>query len=73
MTITDQLDPNLDWSTFELGEVVFGNTSVLLDGTPTDGIKLVDVPELGVVVQIEATFRHFDGAPLRGRLPRWIR
>jgi caspase domain-containing protein/CARDB protein/parallel beta helix pectate lyase-like protein len=54
VTITDQLDPNLDWSTFELGEVVFGNTSVLLDGTPTHGVKQVDVPELGVVVDIEA-------------------
>lgn len=54
VTITDQLDPNLDWSTFELGEVVFGNTSVVLDGTPTHGYKQVDVPELGIVVDIEA-------------------
>ncbi|MFH1881389.1 MAG: hypothetical protein ABIL62_01600 [Planctomycetota bacterium] len=54
VTITDQLDPNLDWSTFELKEVTFGDHTVLLEGTPTHGWTRVYAEVLGVVVEVEA-------------------
>jgi len=61
VTITDQLDTNLDWSTFQLGQVVFGNTTVALEGTPTHGFARVEVLELGVLVDIEAVLDAHTG------------
>ena len=28
VTVTEQLDPNLDWNTFQLGEIGFGSTLI---------------------------------------------
>ncbi|MHC4718332.1 MAG: hypothetical protein ACYS5V_15275, partial [Planctomycetota bacterium] len=52
--VTDQLPADLDWSTFELKEVSFGDHTVELAGSATHGWAQVHVEELAVVVDIEA-------------------
>ncbi|KKL62677.1 hypothetical protein LCGC14_2182810, partial [marine sediment metagenome] len=71
VTVTDQLPAELDWSTFELKEVSFGDHTVELAGSATHAWAQVYAEQLNLVVDIEAeldtdtglvtwTFRSLD-------------
>lgn len=74
--IVDELDPDLDWSTFKLGQVSFGKCVVgALAGmkagkaqVPVEGYTVdVDVQHIPGTNQIKWTIRTID--PLTGELP----
>jgi hypothetical protein len=54
VTITDQLSPNLDWSTLTFGNVSFGNVTLSLAGLPTHASAQVYLPAADVSVDITA-------------------
>jgi len=75
MTVTEQLDPNLDWTTFRLGQLGFGDTVIQLPAdaqnysgevTVTIGGSTVDVQlEAGIDLAsglVTATFQSIDPA-----------
>jgi hypothetical protein len=62
VTVTDQLDPNLDWSTFQLGDIGFGTITVLVPPGRTSFSTTVDArATLGVFVDIAANFNPQTG------------
>jgi hypothetical protein len=58
VTITDQLGPNLDWSTLTFGNVSFGNVTLSLAGSPSHASAQVYLPaadvSVGVTAQLDA-------------------
>jgi hypothetical protein len=81
VTVTESLDPNLDWSTFQLGNIHFGSTTIMVPvgvqsyattvtGTNVDGTPLqVDI-SASLDLQsgvITWTFRSID--PATGQIP----
>lgn len=76
VVVTEQLDPNLDWSTFQLGSIGFGNYVIQVPPGLTSYHTVVDaVSDLGVLVDVTAsldittgvvtwTFRSLDPTTL---------
>jgi hypothetical protein len=61
-TVTEQLDPNLDWSTFLLGDIGFGNFTVSVPPGRTSFSTRVDATAtLGVFVDVTASFNVQTG------------
>jgi hypothetical protein len=57
VTVTEQLDPNLDWSTFQFGDFGFGTTVVPVPPGRTSFSTRVDATAtLGVFVDVSASF-----------------
>ncbi len=53
--ITQQLDPNLDWSTFQLGDIELGNLDISIPGGMSDINETLDERStLGVYIQVVA-------------------
>jgi hypothetical protein len=52
VTVTDQLDPNLDWNSFQFGTVTFGKTTLTLVGTQTNASAQIYLPLLDVTVSV---------------------
>ena len=62
VTITDQLDPNLDWSTFQLGDIGFGTITISVPPGRTSFNTRVDATAtLGVYVDVSANFNIQTG------------
>jgi streptogramin lyase len=62
VTVTDQLDPNLDWTTFQIGDLGFGNTTVSVPAGRTSFHSRVDATAtLGVYVDINASLNLQTG------------
>src|SRR5207253_10855354 len=62
VTITDQLDPNLDWTTFQLGDIGFGTFTVNIPPGRTSFQTRVDATAtLGVFVDVSASFNVMTG------------
>jgi uncharacterized repeat protein (TIGR01451 family) len=63
MTISDQLDSNLDWSTFAFGTLQIGTHAILVP----EGAKSLDMsidfrPEMNVIVQVQGTYNQQTGS-----------
>ncbi|RLG89855.1 hypothetical protein DRO34_06585 [Candidatus Bathyarchaeota archaeon] len=56
MFVTDQLDPNLDWSTFRFEEIGFLNWTVKLEPSQYFNIYVDTRPEMDLIVSVEGTF-----------------
>ncbi len=55
VTVTEQLDPNLDWNTFQLSQVGFGSTLIQVPpGLTTYSTRIDDTATLGVLVDVTA-------------------
>jgi hypothetical protein len=62
VVVTQQLDTNLDWSTFELGGIAFGNTVVSVPSGLTSYSTQVDLTAtLGIDVDVSASFNPLTG------------
>jgi hypothetical protein len=62
VTVTQQLDPNLDWSTFQLGSFGFGSISVNVPPGLTSYSTRVDArASVGVFVDVSADFNVQTG------------
>jgi RHS repeat-associated protein len=62
VTITHQLDANLDWSTFQLGDFSFGNFTVMVPPGRQDYSTRVDArSSLGVYVDVSAGLNRQTG------------
>ena len=62
VTVTEQLDPNLDWSTFQFGDIGFGTFIVNVPPGRTSFSTQVDATAtLGVLVDITAGFNLKTG------------
>jgi hypothetical protein len=62
VTVTEQLDPNLDWSTFQFGDIGFGTYIVNVPPGRTSFSTQVDATAtLGVLVDITANFNLQTG------------
>jgi RHS repeat-associated protein len=60
--VTQQLDPNLDWSTFQLGGFGFGGHSFSVPaGLTSYSTRLDDIATLGVYVDVNAQFDETTG------------
>ncbi len=84
VTVTQQLDPNLDWSTFQLGSFAFGSMNVavpagLTQYQTTVPYQNIDGSSLNVLVNLDfnvqtglltATFTSLD--PLTGQAPTGV-
>ncbi len=84
VTVTQQFDPNLDWSTFQLGSIGFGSIRVsvppgLTDYQTTVAYRNVDGSSLNVLVAVDfnvqtglltVTFTSLD--PLTGQAPTGV-
>jgi hypothetical protein len=65
VSVTQQLDPSLDWSTFQLGDFSFGNFTVVVPPGRQDYSTRVDARNsLGVYVDVSAGLNR----PTPGRL-----
>jgi hypothetical protein len=63
VTVTEQLDPNLDWGTFQLGDFGFGDVVVSVPAGRTSYSTRVDATAtLGVLVDVDAEFNLQTGA-----------
>jgi len=79
VTVTDQLSANLDWTTFRLGSIGFGDTLVVVPPDRTYYQTEVDLTDsMGLVVRVEAGIRIATGVaswsltaidPLTGQIP----
>ncbi len=55
VTVTQQLSPNLDWSTFQLGAIDFGSTVVIIPAGQTSYTTTIDATAtLGLLVDVTA-------------------
>jgi RHS repeat-associated protein len=55
VTVTEQLDPNLDWNTFQLSQIGFGSTLIQVpQGLTTFSTQVDATATLGVLVDITA-------------------
>jgi RHS repeat-associated protein len=62
VSLTQQLDPNLDWSTFELGSFNFGSYSVTVPPGRQEYSTRVDARKtLGVYVDVSAALNRLTG------------
>jgi RHS repeat-associated protein len=62
VTVTEQLSPNLDWSTFQLGTIGFGNYVVTVPAGLTSYSMRVDATAtLGVYVDVDASLNLTTG------------
>lgn len=62
VVVTQQLDPNLDWNTFQLGSIGFGDTVVNVPSGQTSFSTQVDLTAtLGIYVDIVAIFDNTTG------------
>ncbi len=62
VTVTQQLDPNLDWSTFQLGDFSFGGTFYEVPAGLTSYSTEIDaISTVGVYVDIAADFDELTG------------
>jgi autotransporter-associated beta strand protein len=62
VVVTQQLDSNLDWSTFQLGSFGFGNTIVNVPSGRTSYSTQLDLTaSLGVLVDVTASFNPLTG------------
>jgi RHS repeat-associated protein len=62
VTITEQVNAKLDWSTFQLGNISFGSTTIAVPPGQTQFSKTLNmVPTLGVDVRIVASFDNQTG------------
>jgi RHS repeat-associated protein len=60
--ITQQLDPNLDWSTFQLGDIQLGNLTIAVPtGLSSYSATVDETATLGVYVQIVAGINDNTG------------
>lgn len=62
--ITDYLDPDLDWTTFELGEIAFGSYTVADLGGRSAGSVRVPLEDSTLVVDIAASIDPYSGRAL---------
>ncbi len=62
VTITEQLDPNLDWSTFQLGDFGFGSYRVDVPAGVTNYSTRIDArATVGLYVDVQASFDSVTG------------
>jgi RHS repeat-associated protein len=62
VTVTQQLSTELDWSTFQLGNISFGSTTITVPSGLTQFATTVDLPStLGVDVRVTANFDSQTG------------
>ena len=62
VTITDQLDDNLDWRTIQFGNVGFGSTNVEVEGGPSFFAKMVDLrPDNNLIVNVQGGINPTSG------------
>jgi hypothetical protein len=59
--IVDYLNPSLDWTTLELGEIVFGDQVVTSLAGNVSGQTTVPLPDSNYVVDINAQFNVYNG------------
>jgi RHS repeat-associated protein len=60
--VTEQIDPNLDWNTFQLGEFGFGGQVFAVPaGLTSYSTQINDVTTLGVYVDVDAEFDELNG------------
>lgn len=59
--ITDQLDPDLDWRKFRLGEIAFGDTSILVPDNSTYWHTTVELDSLDLLLEIDAGINAWTG------------
>jgi RHS repeat-associated protein len=62
VVVTQQLSPSLDWSTFQLGDIDFGNITVQVPPDRTSYQTVVDASaSTGVLVDVSANFNPLTG------------
>jgi hypothetical protein len=61
VTVTDQLDANLDWASFRFGTIGIGNETIALAGSDTEQEAEAYLVKLDVIVRIVATFDSNTG------------
>ena len=62
VVVTQQLDSNLDWSTFQLGSIAFGDTVIDVPAGQTSFSTRVDLTAtLGIDVDVSADFNPLTG------------
>lgn len=62
VTVTQQLDANLDWTTFQLGDIGFGDTVVNVPSGQTSYSTQVDLTATrGIYVDVTANFNPLTG------------
>jgi len=62
VTVTQQLDPNLDWTTFQLGSIGFGSTVISVPSGQMSYSTQVDVTaSKGIYVDVTANFNPLTG------------
>jgi hypothetical protein len=61
VTVTDRLDPRLDWSTFELGNTGFGDRAIAVPAGRQAFATSVHLADQGVVLAVEAVFDPVAG------------
>jgi hypothetical protein len=62
VVVTQQIDPNLDWSTFQLGNIAFGDTVIDVPAGQTSYSTQVDLTAtLGIDVDVAAIFNTVTG------------
>jgi Ca2+-binding RTX toxin-like protein len=61
VTITDQLDPDLDWTTFELTDIGFGTNWITLPQDRTFYTTTVPLPSQNLLVEIQAELDPVNG------------
>ena len=61
VTINDQLDTLLDWRKFRLGEIAFGDSVIVVPGSPSYWHTTVNLDSLGLLLEIDAGINAFSG------------
>ena len=78
VTVTDQLDPDLEWRKFRLGEIAFGDTTIIVPENRSYWHTTVDLDSLGLLLEIDAGINAYTGEahwyfntidPLTGQAP----
>ncbi len=60
--VTEQIDPNLDWSTFQLGSIAFGDAVITVPAGQISYSTQVDLTAtLGIYVDVTANFNPVTG------------
>jgi hypothetical protein len=61
VTVTDKLDNLLDWRKFRLSEVAWGDTTIIVPGSPSYWHGTVDLDSLGLLLEIDAGINASTG------------
>ncbi len=61
VSITDQLDLDLDWRKFRLGEITFGDTAIIVPDNRSYWHTTIDLDPLDLVLEIDAGINAFAG------------